>query len=174
MRTLVCKMRSYGILRLELIFGSVLMAALAIGIPASLLWGDATLLTNPYILGFLFILFLIFAVVEYFLFVRPYRLYRRLPVVQAECDDKFLYIHGKREAKIPLSKLANARVRVFLPFLLQKEFLREILLHIFSERYGDLVLEIPGYGDFKLSFVPRVEETANELLYFIAGIPENA
>ena len=36
-------------------------------------------------------------------FVRPYCLYLKLPEIQAEYDDEFLYIHAKKEAKIPLA-----------------------------------------------------------------------
>ena len=110
---------------------------------------------------------LFFGLVGFFMFIRPYLLYRKLPAVQAEADSEFLYIHTKKEAKIPLSELSEATVRVDLPYLLQKEFLREFIIHLFSEEYGDVILEIPGYGVYRMRFVANAELSANELARFI-------
>lgn len=40
--------------------------------------------------------------------IRNYLLYRRLPVVQAETDGTYLYIHSKKEAKLPLVDITLA------------------------------------------------------------------
>ena len=42
-----------------------------------------------------------------------HRLYLKLPDVQLEYDDEFLYIHSKKEAKIPLDDLTSELLRFF-------------------------------------------------------------
>ena len=103
----------------------------------------------------------------YFLFIRPYFIYRKSPDVLAETDGEYLYVYGKKQAKIPLSKLEGASVFVGLPFLYSKEFIAVLMIHLFSEQYGDLTLDVPGYGSYKLRFVSNVRETADELLTFL-------
>ena len=170
MRTLVKKMSKLGLLKVELVVGTLIMAAAMLGLPIGILAADPALMANPYILGVVAIGMLFFGLVGYFCFIRPYVLYRKLPSVQAETDGEYLYIHTKKEAKIPLSALSSATVYTHLPFLYQKEFLREFLIHIFSDEYGDIVLEIPGYGKYKMRFVAHVKEEANALHYFLQGV----
>ena len=50
-----------------------------------------------------------------------------------------------------------------IPFLLQKEFISEILIYLFSEEYGNVILEVPEYGKYKLRFVAHAREAAEEL-----------
>jgi hypothetical protein len=40
---------------------------------------------------------------------------------------------------------------------------------MFSEKYGDLSLNVPGYGSYRLRFVSNVKATADELLAFLCG-----
>ena len=173
MRVLIRKMKGLGLLKLELIIGTFIMAAAVIGLPAGILSIDVALMTNPYVLGVVLIGILIFGSVGFFCFVRPYLLYRRLPEVQADTDGEFLYIHTKKEARIPLSELSGAYVRVELPYLLQKEFLAEFIIHLFSEEYGNVVLEIPGKGTYRMRFVSHAKDAANELAYFIDTVSFN-
>ena len=167
MRVLIRKMKRLGLLKLELVIGALIMAVAVIGLPAGIMSIDVALMANPYVVGVVIIGILMFASVGFFCFVRPYILYRKLPDVQAETDGEFLYIHAKREAKIPLSSLSDAYVRVELPYLLQKEFLAEFIIHLFSEEYGNVVLEIPGKGSYRMRFVSHAKDAANELRYFI-------
>ena len=160
-------MKRLGLLKLELVIGALIMAVAVIGLPAGIMSIDVALMANPYVVGVVIIGILMFASVGFFCFVRPYILYRKLPDVQAETDGEFLYIHAKREAKIPLSSLSDAYVRVELPYLLQKEFLAEFIIHLFSEEYGNVVLEIPGKGSYRMRFVSHAKDAANELRYFI-------
>ena len=173
MRVLIRKMKGLGLLKLELIIGALIMAAAVIGLPAGIMSIDIALMANPYVLGVVMIGILMFGSVGFFCFVRPYIIYRKLPEVQAESDGEFLYIHTKKEAKIPLSSLSDAYVRIELPYLLQKEFLAEFIIHLFSEEYGNVVLEIPGKGSYKMRFVSHAKDAANELTYFIDAVNHN-
>ena len=175
MKQLVKKISKTSLLMIELIAGSIIMAAAMLILPIGIISIDPVLLLNPYVLGIVVFGMLMFGLVGFFIFIRPYLLYRKLPAVQAEFDGEFLYIHSKKEAKIPLAALNEATVYVELPYLLQKEFLDEILVHLFSEKYGNILLEVPGHGNYRMYFVSHVQETADELIRFIekAMNPEN-
>jgi hypothetical protein len=45
--------------------------------------------------------------------------------------------------------------------------LREFIIHIFSSNYGEIELDIPGYGDYKLPFVANVEDVSAEVVKFL-------
>ena len=175
MRILVKKMSNYGILKLEVVLGILIIAASFIGFPISMFsMLDAEVMANPYVLGFMAIVILSFASVGFFCFIRPYIVYRKTPAVQLETDGEFLYIRTKKRAKIPLSKIPRANVRFELPYIYQKEFLREFVMHKLSEEYGTVVLTIPGYGTYKMRFVSRAKATANNLMSFIDNSMNNA
>lgn len=167
MTALVRKMKKLGLLKLEMIGGGAIMAAAVLGLPIGILVTDASLLANPYLLGVVLVAMLLFGLVGYFRCIRPYLLYQKYPEVQAETDGEFLYIHAKKEAKIPLSEITEADVQVNLPYLLQKEFLYDLVIHLLSERYGDVILELPGHGTYKMRFVAEAEETADQLIRFL-------
>ena len=167
MRILVTKMKSFGILRAQLIIGALVMLAAMIMLPVGIMQVDPSMLLNPYVLGVVIIGMLMFGLFAYFLFIRPYFIYRKSPDVLAETDGEYLYLYGKKQAKIPLSELEGASVFVSLPFLYSKEFIAVLMIHLFSEQYGDLTLDVPGYGSYKLRFVSNVRETADELLTFL-------
>lgn len=169
MITLVRKMNSFGILRVQMIVGAIIMAAAMILLPTSIAVGDASLLLNPFVLGVVLVGMLMFGSFAYFLFIRPYFTYQKSPSVLVEADDEFLYVYGKKQAKIPLSDLEDAYVDFTLPFLYSKEFIAMLFIHLSSERYGDIVLEVPGYGKFKLHFVADVQATAYSLARFIGS-----
>lgn len=167
MRILVTKMKSFGILRAQLIIGALVMLAAMIMLPVGIMQVDPSMLLNPYVLGVVIIGMLMFGLFAYFLFIRPYFIYRKSPDVLAETDGEYLYVYGKKQAKIPLSELEGASVFVSLPFLYSKELIAVLMIHLFSEQYGDLTLDVPGYGSYKLRFVSNVRETADELLSFL-------
>ena len=174
MKVFVKKMSSLKLLKLELIIGCIIMAVAIIGLPVGILVTDAELLLDPNILGVILVAMLMFGLVAYFLFIRPYILYRKTPMVQVETDGEFLYIYGKKQAKIPLASIDEISIRVELPFILQKEFLREMIIHMFSEKYGDIVLEIANYGTFRLRFVSNAQDSADELFSFLEKIINSA
>ena len=175
MKVLAKKMSSLGLLKVRIVIGVLSMAVGFIGLPVGLIAVDATLLLNPYVLGVVIAGMLFFGSVGYFLFIRPYFLYRELPDVLAETDGEFLYIHlPKKEAKIPLNSIEEVFVDVDLPFIYQKEFVTDIIIHLFSEEYGTVYLEIPNEGKFKMRFVSQAQDTADELISFMQGVFERA
>ena len=173
MKTLVRKMSSLKLLKVELILGTVFSVVMTIGLPISLFCVAPALLTEP--LAWVIVLagMLFFGAIGYFLFVRPYRLYLKLPEIQAEYDDEFLYIHGKKEAKIPLAEITYVHITAELPFLLHESFLREILIHFCSDEYGRIDLDIDGFGSYKLYFVPHAKDMERELFKFFDGVMNN-
>ena len=173
MKPLVRKMSSLKLLKVELILGSILSGIAMIVIPVSIFCLVPDLLKEPLAWGIVLIVMLFFGSVGYFIFINPYRLYLKLPDVQAEYDDEFLYIHSKKEAKIPLADLTYVNIRAELPFLLHESFLREILIHLCSDEYGRIVLDIDGFGSYKLYFVPHAEDMESELFRFFDGVMNN-
>ena len=167
MTALVRKMSKLGILKFEMIIGAIIMIAAMILLPVGIAIGDASLLLNPYVLGVVSIGMLMFGSFAYFLFMRPYFMYRKSPEVLAETDGEFIYIYGKKQAKIPISAFDGAIVTFNLPFIYSNEFIAVLLVHLFSEQYGDIILDVPEYGSFKLRFVSHAKETSEELLQFI-------
>ena len=173
MKVLVKKMSSLKLLKVELILGAVFSVVALLGLPIGLFCVAPELLTEP--LAWIIVLcgILFFGLVGYFLFVHPYRLYLRLPEIQAEYDDEFLYIHGKKEAKIPLSEITYVNITAELPFLLHESFLREILIHLCSDEYGRIDLDIDGFGSYKLYFVPHAKDMESKLFRFFDGVMNN-
>ena len=167
MRVLVKKMSAFGILKAQMVFGAIVMLVAMIALPVSVASGDASLLLNPYVLGVVLVGMLMFGSFAYFLFIRPYFVYRKSPEVLAETDGAYLYIYGKKQAKIPLSAFAGAVVTYHLPFIYSKELVATLLTYLFSENYGDLSLDIPEYGSYRLCFVSDVEKSAAELIAFL-------
>ena len=122
MKTRIKKMASLKLLKVELILGTVFSAIAMIAIPISIFCVAPDLLKEPLAWGIAFGIMLFFGLVGYGLFVHPYRLYLKLPDVQMEYDDEFLYIHSKKEAKIPLAELNYVHITAELPFLLHESF----------------------------------------------------
>ena len=167
MKTLAKKMSSFGILKVQLVIGAVMMVAAMIVLPVSIIMGDPSLLLDPYLLGVVLVGMLMFGAFAYFLFIRPYFLYQKLPEVLAETDGEYLYIHGEKEAKIPVADLGGTIADIDLPFIYSSEFIAVFIVHLVSENYGDLELDIPGYDSYKLRFVSNVQESANNIIAFI-------
>ena len=170
MNVLVRKMSSLKLLKVELIFGIIFSAIAMIGIPVSIFCIVPDLLREPLAWGIVFGIILFFGLVGYGLFFRPYRLYLKLPDVQLEHDDEFLYVHGKKEAKIPLAELTYVNITAELPFLLHESFLREMLIHLCSDEYGRIDLDIDGFGSYKLYIVPHAKDIESELLGFFDSV----
>jgi hypothetical protein len=173
MKILVKKMSSFGILKVEMIIGAIVMAAAMIGLPVAVMSGDASLILNPYVFGVVVIGMLMFGSFAYFLFIRPYLIYRKLPEVLAETDGEYVYVYGKKQAKIPICAFAGAMVTYQLPFIYSNELIAVLIVHLFSEKYGDLILDVPEYGSYRMRFVSNVKAASDELMAFLceAEIP---
>ena len=164
MKVLIKKMSKLRLLAVELVLGILLMVAAAVGLPWGVASIDEALLSEPYVLGVVIAGILMFCALGYFCFIRQFVLYRKYPEVQAEMDSEFLYIHtAKKQAKIPIAALENTFIHVELPFLFHKDLVRELIVHLFSEEYGHIHLEVPGFGKYKLRFVPHAWEAKNQL-----------
>lgn len=167
MRPLVKKMSKFGILKLQMIVSAVVMVAAIVMLPAAIIAADPSLILNPYVLGVVVIGVLMLGFYLYFISLRPYLIYRRSPEVLAETDGEFVYIYGKKQAKIPLSAFEGAVVTYHLPFIYSNELVAVLLVHFFSDKYGDLSIDVPGYGSYRLCFVAKVMETADSLTRFL-------
>ena len=169
MKILVKKMSSFGILKVQMILGAFIMVAAMLVLPVGIATVDVYLLLNPYVLGIVLIGMLMFGSFAYFLFIRPYFIYRKSPEVLVETDGEYVYIHGKKQAKIPLSAFDGAVVTYHLPFIYSKEIFAVLLTHLFSENYGDLSLDVPEYGSYRIRFVSNVKASRNELMTFLCN-----
>ena len=163
-------MSSFGILTAQMILGAAIMIISMLSLPITFLTSeDPSLLLDPYVLGVAIISMLMFASFAFFLFIRPLIMYKRSPEVLMETDGEYVYIHGKKEAKIPLSAFEGAVVTYHLPFFYSKEFIAVLLTHLFSDKYGDLSIDVPGYGSYNLCFVSDVIATSKNLLSFLSA-----
>jgi len=79
-------------------------------------------------------------------------------------DDEFLYIHSKKEAKIPLAVLTYVHNTAELPYLLHESILCEILIHLCSDEYGRIDLDIDGFGSYEYIGYQNRNEVNNEIL----------
>ena len=173
MKVLVKKMSGLKLLKVELIVGTIFSAVAMTVIPVSIFCVAPELIKEPLAWAIALGIMLFFGLVGYGLFVHPYRLYHKLPDVQAEYDDEFLYIHGKKEAKIPLAELNYVNITAELPFILHESFLREMVIHLCSDEYGRIDLDIDGFGSYKLYFVPHAKEMEYKLLRFFQGVMDS-
>jgi hypothetical protein len=167
MKVLVKKMEKLGLLKFVNIFYAIIMIGLALVIPVTIIIIDVTLMTNPTVIGLTLIGLLFYGVIGYLVFIRPFAVYRQLPEVMVETDGEFLYIHGKKEAKIPINEIDYAEVDTDIPYIFHPGFLREFIIHIFSSNYGTVILEIENFGRFKMPFVADAEDVSDELIGFI-------
>ena len=167
MKVLVSKMDKLGLLKLVLIYYAVIYIVLALVMPITILVLDPSLFLNPTILAMAIGAVLFFGLIVYFTFIRPYFIYRKLPTILAETDGKYVYFHGKKEAKISLIDLSYCYMDVNVPHIFQHGFIREFIIHKFSSNYGSITLDVPNHGSIKLQFVANAEEVANELMSFI-------
>ena len=44
------------------------------------------------------------------------------------------------------------------------------MIHLCSDEYGRIDIDIDGFGSYKLYFVPHAEDTESELLRFFNGV----
>ena len=160
MKVIAKKTRYLSVFVFELIVGMILMAAAVVVPPVGIYYLDSSLFANPQFMGFILIVMLGFALVGYFMFLRPYMLYRKMPEIQAETDGEYLYIHSKKEAKIPFCAREDAYIYSDTPVYFGKEF----IIHLLSEQYGNVVIDVPQYGKYKLYYVANAQDVASKII----------
>ena len=148
---------------LDLIIGMIMMAAAVVVAPAGLFYLDSSLFEDMTFTAIIFAISFIFALVGYFMFVRPYLIYRKMPEIQAETDGEYLYIHSKTEAKIPLCAMEDAEIDTDTPNYVGREF----IIHMLSERYGNVIIDVPQYGKYKLYYVANAQNVASEIISLV-------
>jgi hypothetical protein len=79
MKILAKKMNKLGLLKFHFITGTLTMVIAMILLPVGIISIDLSLMTNPYVLGFILIAMLGFGLVGYFYCIRPYISYNKLP-----------------------------------------------------------------------------------------------
>lgn len=163
MKTIAQKTTQTGALMLDLVIGMVIMLAACIAIPIGVFSIDQELLTNGFVWCVVIVSVLIFGAVGYFGYVCPYLLFHKLPDVQAETDGTYLYIHSKKEARIPLADMEGTYLDAELPYIMSWEF----VTHLLSDRYGKVIIDVPEYGKYKLYFISNARNVPAELLALI-------
>lgn len=164
MNVLARKIEGAVLLAIRLVVGVLMMAGAVIVLPIAVFSADASLLTNAFVWGFAVVEVLLFGSVGFFGFARPFFLYRRLPEVQAETDGTYLYIHSTKEGKIPLAEISYDSVVAEVPYMMSKAF----LVHLLSERYGHVIIKVPGYGRYKLFFISQAQDAVQEIIALAA------
>lgn len=160
MKTLARTVQNSAILRFDLIAGILIMAAAFLVLPIGIFSIDLELMKDPAIWGIVLTGMLFFGLIGFFGFVRPYFRFRNLPEVQAETDGTYLYLYGLKEAKIPLVEMEGAYLHADVPYRMGREF----LVHLLSERYGTVYIEVPKYGKFKLYFIAGAQEVPHRII----------
>lgn len=165
MKIIAKKTNKKTLLTLELIFGAVTTAAVAVFVPAYIFSIDESLIANWFVWCIVLGIVGFYGLVSVVCFIYPFFLFRKLPEVQAETDGTYLYIYGKKEAKIPLADMDGAYFDAHLPYIMSKEFIISLL----SEEYGDVIIQVPGHGKFKLHFISHAQDVPGML----AAIADN-
>lgn len=163
MKVIAQKTTQATMLMAELIIGMVIMIAACIGLPIGAFYNNPELLSNGYLWGAVIVGMLIFGLIGFFGFIRPYVLFRKLPEVQAETDGTYLYIHSKKEAKIPLADMEGTYLDAETPSYMS----RELITHLLSDRYGTVIINVPKYGKYKLYFIANARNVPACLLSLI-------
>lgn len=156
MKVLAKKTRHFSILILQFILGMLTTTAVVVGLPAGIYYLDSSLFANLPFMAIILGIMGVFALVGYFFFMRPYQIYRKMPEIQAETDGEYLYIHSKKEATIPFAAMEGAYINAEIPNFMSRQY----IIHLFSEQYGDVVIDVPNYGKYKLYFVSEAQDVA--------------
>lgn len=165
MNVLARKTKQTMVLTVYLIFGILIMGAAFLVLPIGVFARSPELLTNLYLWGAVVLGMLFFGSIGFFGFVRPYILFRKLPEIQAETDGTYLYIHSKKEAKIPLADMDGTYLDATTPYVMSQEF----IVHLLSDRYGDVIIQVPGYGKYKLYFISRAQDVPAVIAALVAN-----
>lgn len=156
-----------SLLTLHLLSGALISAVAFVGTPILVFSLDPVMVQEPMAWIIVLALMAFFGLVGYLGSFRPYQVWRRLPEIQAETDGTYLYIHGKKEAKLPLSQLDGTYLDAHLPYIMTREF----LVHLFSAHYGKVVIDTPNHGKYVLPFVADAREVPETIAELIRNTP---
>lgn len=163
MKLIAKKTKHFSMFVFNLIIGMVMTTAVIVVLPVSLLMYDISLFANLQFTLIILGIMVIFGLVGYFGFIKPYFRYRKMPEIQAETDGEYLYLHGDKEAKIPLADMEDTYVEPDIPYMVTNEF----FIHLLSERYGNITIDVPKYGKYKLYYVAYAEDVADTIVEII-------
>lgn len=154
MKILAKKTKHLSAFVFRLIWGMFMSAAVVVVLPVSLLVADSSLFENLTFTSIIFAIMIVFGLISWFFYIKPYLIYRKMPEIQAETDGEYLYIHTDKEAKIAFADMDGAYFDADVPTMVTKEF---FVIHLLSERYGNVIIDIPNYGEYKLYYVADAE-----------------
>lgn len=146
------------ILKSEFIVGSLIILASAIVLPVSVFSIEEGLIREPLLWGIVIATALFFSGGSFFMLIRPYLLYRRLPVVQAETDGTYLYLHSKKEAKLLLTDLEGASV-----FAVPEN----LLIQVLADGYGRVDITLATGKKYTLYFISRANQVPHQIASLI-------
>ena len=160
MKIIATKTKHFSVFIIELVLGMIIVSATIVGLPIGVLFLDSSLFSNLPFMGFILAIMFIFTLIGYFFFVRPYQLYRKMPEIQAQTDGEYLYINSKKKAKIPLADLENAYINSEIPNFMSNQF----IIHLLSEEYGNVVIEVPKHGKYRLYYISHASDVASTII----------
>lgn len=163
MKVIARKTSKITLVIIDLVIGVIMMLGGFIILPVIIFTSDANLVQEPLAWALVAGEMVFFGLVGYFAYIRQLLLYKKSKEVQAETDGEYLYLHGNKEAKIPLTELKDAYIDSVVPYMLSYEF----VLHLISDGYGKVVIEVPKHGTYKLYFISDVKETVQEMYALI-------
>lgn len=146
------------ILKGEFILGILIFIAAVIVLPVVVFSIEEGLIREPLLWGVVIVTALFFAGGSFLMLIRPYLHYRRLPVVQAETDGTYLYIHSKKEAKLPLEDMEGTSV-----FATPEN----LVIQLLADGYGRVDITLADGEKHKLYFISHANQVPNKIASLI-------
>lgn len=159
MKVLAEKTQKKLLIYIYLAIGIILGIIGVVVIPILIFSIDPILIQEPLAWAIVVGIALFFALTGYITGVRPLILYKNTPDVIIETDGEKLYIHGKKEAVIPLKEMEGTYLDAFPPYMLTREF----FVHLFSGLYGKVIIETPNHGNYKCHFVQDCRKVVQDI-----------
>lgn len=146
------------ILKGEFILGILITISALIILPVVVFSLEEGLIGEPLLWGIIIVTALFFSVGSFFMLIRPYLLYRRLPVVQAETDGTYLYIHSKKEARFRLADMEGTFV-----FATPEN----LIIQFLADGYGRVDITLADGEKHKLHFISHANQVPNQIISLI-------
>lgn len=159
MKTVAKKTDKKALIIFDLVVGILVGIFGGIVVPVLIFCLDPEFLTNIYIWITAIGLLLFFGLITYATAIRPLMLFKKSKEIQAETDGEYIYFYGNKEAKIPLKEMEGTSIDIQVPYLLSHEF----IIHLVSEQYGKLIINVPNYGKYKLYYIANAKDVMYEI-----------